>query len=115
MTRRERIAVGAIALCVSFWLVWTNVVVGEAPTASFLAAARSLPPRTRVVIQPPWRSDVEAALSSVGVDATTTLNPTAGDAFPAVVVLADRRWPIPRGWRVLHPHAKDGDVVLWSP
>jgi hypothetical protein len=113
VTVAERVSAIAVALCVCAWLIW-NSVVGEAPVASFVAAAHNVPPHSRVVVQPPWRTDVEAALTAAGVDASTTLNPTAGEAFPNVVVLADRRWPVPVGWRVLQTHADAGDVVRWS-
>jgi hypothetical protein len=72
----------------------------DASVASFMAAFQLLPSGgSVVVVHPPWRTDVVAALQPLSSRRIgRTLNPTAGAAWPEVVVLADANQPVPSTW-----------------
>jgi hypothetical protein len=78
-----------------------------------LAASRALVhPGDTVLVHPPWRDDVVAAVRAGGVvPASTTVTeafaPRHGDPLPPLVVIADAAWTLPAVLATVKP----GDVV----
>jgi hypothetical protein len=93
----------------------------DASAASFAAAASAhadvVRPGDRVLVHPPWRDDVVDAVAAVvpGHLVTEAFAPRHGEAWPALVVIADRRWPLPRAIadRAGDPVATDGAIALY--
>ena len=77
-------------------------------------------PGDRVLVHPPWRDDVVTALAALpwpkGVVVSEAFAPRHGDVWPNLVVVADRRWPLPaviqerQGTTVVEDH---GDIVVF--
>jgi hypothetical protein len=98
-----------IAVCV--WRMPRSDVNVEA----YRCALASLPAGSsvQVVVHPPWRDDVVRALNSPSRRIGRTLNPTAGQAWPRVIVLADPHAATPSSWNAHGqgvPHACGVDI-----
>jgi hypothetical protein len=87
-----------------FVTVVQPLVARDRPAADFVAtltAARTLVrPGDTVLVHPPWRDDVVAALRAAAVVAaevriTEAFAPRHGDPWPPLVVVADEGWPLP--------------------
>jgi len=105
--------------------VWTALFSDhDAPVSAFTAALQTdlavVEPGDRVLVHPPWRDDVVTAVAALplpkGVVVSEAFAPRHGDVWPNLVVVADRRWPLPAviekrpGANVVKDH---GDVVVF--
>jgi hypothetical protein len=86
-----------------------------------LSAARAqLQPGDTVLVHPPWRDDVVAALRAAGVVPASTpiteaFAPRHGDTLPPLVLVADDGWTLPAVLADAHPQElaqRDGVVVF---
>jgi hypothetical protein len=77
--------------------VYCEFVDDDAPAADYVAALAgvALSPRDTLLVHPPWRTDVVAALRSTTATATEAFAPKHGERWPPLVLVRDRGHVLP--------------------